>query len=284
MEINLAQKHQKDPNCGFELTQYPDGQKMLSIHHDTIQPGEIITIKSRFAWSDLEVITQAVRYFQQKYPFNAIHLYLPYFLGARADRTFDDDQVHYLRDVTGAAINTLGVQQVQVLDPHSDVLEGVVHNLKKLSPYFIADKAITSMYQVDYPSSADFLYVSPDGGARKKIMKTKISLLDNKNEILFCDKVRNEKTGDLTDVFIPSQDLGGKDCWIIDDICSRGGTFMNLAGELKKANAGNIFLVVSHYEGTATTSRLAEAGIEQVFTTNSICEVSSPFVTQYNVF
>lgn len=279
MEINLV------TGKGVEIVKFPDSQQMVHIHEPyNLQPGEIITIKSRFAWGDLEIITQVVRYFQAKYPFNAIHLYLPYFLGARADRSFGDDQVHYLKYVTGAAINALGVQQVQVLDPHSDVLEGVVNNLKKISPHFIADQAITSTYEVDYPSFADFLYVSPDGGARKKIMKTKTNLLDNKNEILFCDKVRNEKTGDLTDVFIPSQDLGGEDCWIVDDICSRGGTFMNLAKELKKVNAGDIYLVVSHYEGTANTHALLEAGIKQVFTTNSIMDIGSSFVKQYNVY
>jgi ribose-phosphate pyrophosphokinase len=41
-------------------------------------------------------------------------------------------------------------------------------------------------------------------------------------------------------------DLQGKDCLIVDDICDGGGTFIGLAKELKKHNAGNLYLSVSH--------------------------------------
>lgn len=269
----------------FDIQVFPDGQQMLKIYGlPTIQANEVIIIRARFTWANLEIITQAVRYFQHYYPFNPIQLGLPYFLGARADRRFDTETVHYLKEVTGAAINSLNVGRVNVLDPHSDVLEGVVNNLHKDSPHFIVDRAITSTYGKDYQKFEKFLYVSPDGGARKKITTTVKHLLDTEDKILYCDKVRDVANGGkLTKVFVPNDDLMGSDCWIIDDICSYGGTFKNLARELKARNAGNVYLVVTHYEGTANTAELAEAGISKVFTTNSICDVEDPFVTQYKV-
>ena len=35
-------------------------------------------------------------------------------------------------------------------------------------------------------------------------------------------------------------------CLIVDHICDGGGTFIGLAEELKKKNAGKLFLAVSH--------------------------------------
>ena len=43
-----------------------------------------------------------------------------------------------------------------------------------------------------------------------------------------------------------SDDLAGRPCIIVDDICDGGGTFLGLAAELKKLNAGALILAVTH--------------------------------------
>ena len=60
-----------------------------------------------------------------------------------------------------------------------------------------------------------------------------------------------------------------------DDICAKGGTFCALAKVLKAKGASKVYLVVSHYEGTADLRILKESGIDLVFTTNS-----KPFETR----
>jgi len=74
---------------------------------------------------------------------------------------------------------------------------------------------------------------------------------------------------------VDKQDLEGRSVVVIDDICSKGGTFMGLAKELKKRNAGKIYLVVSHYENSADILTLKESGIDKVFTTPSIGKVEN---------
>ena len=65
--------------------------------------------------------------------------------------------------------------------------------------------------------------------------------------------------------------VNGKDVLIIDDICSRGGTFYHSAKALKEAGAKNIYLYVTHCENTILEGELLTSGlIEKVYTTNSI--------------
>lgn len=58
---------------------------------------------------------------------------------------------------------------------------------------------------------------------------------------------------------------------IIDDICSKGGTFYHSAKKLKELGAKNIYLYISHCENTILQGDLLTSGlIERVFTTDSI--------------
>jgi ribose-phosphate pyrophosphokinase len=58
---------------------------------------------------------------------------------------------------------------------------------------------------------------------------------------------------------------------IIDDICSRGGTFYHSAKKLKELGAKKIYLYITHCENTILEGELLTSGlIERVYTTNSI--------------
>ena len=58
---------------------------------------------------------------------------------------------------------------------------------------------------------------------------------------------------------------------IIDDICSRGGTFYHSAKKLKEHGANDIYLYVSHCENTILEGDLLKGDlIKRVYTTDSI--------------
>ncbi|MGY0040936.1 phosphoribosyltransferase family protein [Pedobacter sp. NJ-S-72] len=59
-----------------------------------------------------------------------------------------------------------------------------------------------------------------------------------------CNKVRDVSNGKIKQITVDQDDLGGKDCFIIDDICDGGATFIGVAKELKKRNAGKVSLIV----------------------------------------
>ena len=70
-----------------------------------------------------------------------------------------------------------------------------------------------------------------------------------------------------------SDDLKGKSCLIVDDICANGRTFVELAKSLKKKNAGEITLYVTHGFFGAKLQPLKSAGISKFITTSSVCNL-----------
>lgn len=124
----------------------------------------------------------------------------------------------------------------------------------------------TFIEQIIQQLSDDLLLISPDGGALKKIYKVAAYLQNY--EVIECSKSRNVKTGQLTGFKVYADDLQGKDCLIVDDICDGGGTFLGLAKELKAKNAGNLYLAVSHGIFSKGFDEL-EKYFTKIFTTDS---------------
>ena len=90
-------------------------------------------------------------------------------------------------------------------------------------------------------------------------------------------RIENGRNPIVAHEFLGSN-VAGKDVLIIDDICSKGGTFKYSAIELKKLGAKNIYLYISHCENVIDIEALKEAGITKVFTTNSIYRGTNDFV------
>ena len=237
--------------------------------------------------------------------FDLIIPYVPY---ARQDRTEIDGESFTLK-VFADLINSAKFDKVIVFDSHSDVAPALINNCKntKNHEYVLsAFRKIISLnpetviqYSNDDVTShvsinntirvGNYALVAPDSGDNKKINKLHESLnIDTHNTLLFnlpfnlpiikCYKRRNFNDGSLGGFDVMCDDLQGKICIIVDDICSRGGTFMGLAKELKAKNAGDIYLIVSHYENSADEEQLKAAGIKGVYKTNSMNDYSSDFV------
>ncbi len=61
-----------------------------------------------------------------------------------------------------------------------------------------------------------------------------------------ADKSRNMATGQITETVVYADDLTGKACVIVDDLCDGGRTFIELAKVLRAKGAAKIALVVTH--------------------------------------
>ena len=67
---------------------------------------------------------------------------------------------------------------------------------------------------------------------------------------------------------------------IVDDICSRGGTFTAMAKALRDAGAGDIRLYISHCENNIFSGSILTDGlISHVYTTGSIYRGDNPNIT-----
>lgn len=188
-------------------------------------------------------------------------LEMPYIPNARMDRVKNDDEVFTLKFFSGF-INSLGFVQVRVLDPHSDVSAALIDNVVKISHMPLIEKV---MKDISFNPEKDIMFY-PDAGCAKKY-ETLIRLPYLKGE-----KKRDWRTGKIEGLNISGNiPEPGFRVFIIDDICSRGGTFFHSAKKLKEAGAAEIYLYVTHCENTILEGELIGSGLlSGIFTTDSI--------------
>jgi ribose-phosphate pyrophosphokinase len=118
-------------------------------------------------------------------------------------------------------------------------------------------------------AQADVLFF-PDEGAMKRY--------SGRFDIpyAFGIKKRDWETGKILGLDIVNAELvKDKNILIIDDICSRGGTFLHSAKALKAVGANRIFLYVTHAEKTMVEGEMYNYLdlIERIYTTNSIFNI-----------
>lgn len=191
---------------------------------------------------------------------NDIYLYMPYIPNARQDRVKSSEDVFTLK-YFAELLNSLNLTRIEVLDPHSTVSEALINNLHIYSPKPYIEQVLEKI------GKGNILMFYPDEGARKRYS----SMIDL--PCFFGIKKRDWKTGVIEglDVAGPIDFIPGKDILIVDDICSRGGTFLHSAKKLKELGAKDIYLFVSHCENTILEGELLNNDlIKKVYTTDSI--------------
>lgn len=268
MILNLA--YPENSEIKFKISKFPDGQQTLDLTDFFIGTflEKSVAIKSHLnSFKDLELIicaNQILRNLGAKY----VHLYVPYFSGARSDRQFQEGGVNYLKQVICPIINAQNFSSVTVLDPHSDVLEGCLNNFKKKNNFELVKFALTKIDNKDGAQNRICL-VSPDAGAYKKVYDVAKEFKIEK--IITATKVRDLKTGNIIRTEIPVLDQHNDLAYVIvDDICDGGRTFLELAKVIKEGRpTAKVYLVVTHGIFSAGFNQLSEI-IDGIFTTNSV--------------
>lgn len=206
-----------------------------------------------------------------------ISLWMPYIPNARQDRVKNDEDVFTLK-YFAELLNSLNFSRVAVLDPHSNVSEALINNLIIHDPseeiHIVLDKIGVERLEcynpIDFTEPKEKFTLTmfyPDEGAMKRYSGM-INL-----PYAFGIKKRNWETGVIEglDVAGSVEAIMGRNILIVDDICSRGGTFLHAAKKLKELGANDIYLYVSHCENTILEGELLTSGlIKKVFTTDSI--------------
>jgi len=269
----------------YQISRFPDGQQsitLLNSHHFWTLKEEVVQIHSRLnSFTDLELIICAKKALDG-IGVRQVVLHVPYFLGARSDRKFQDGSIHYLKEVICPIINSLKFDAVVVLDPHSDVLEACLDNMVKVNNHLIVKHALTL---IDNKNDARdrICLVSPDAGAYKKIFD--VAQAFDINKVITATKVRDLKTGKILHTEVPTPDMHNDIKYVIvDDICDGGRTFTEIAKAIKAIRpTAKVYLVVTHGIFSAGEEPLMEH-FEHVYTTNSVKEGESELITRFNVF
>lgn len=290
-------------NVKYKVSKFPDGQQNIVISGvpcflgGGLERGFSLTfnkvkIESRLNnWLDLELIICAVASLRELNSEFKIHLYVPYIMGARSDRKFEEGGNNYLRDVICPIINSLNFKTVTCIDPHSDVLEACIKGFRKESNLNLLLYSLGQIYK-DL-SLNQFILVSSDAGASKKIYKL-AEQIGYKGDIITCSKDR-DVDGKLTKTVVPvtfEQLKSEKDFIIIDDICDGGATFINIAKAIKnERKSAKTYLIVTHGIFSKSFEELSKY-FDGIYCTNSYRQInnslnfgaSKDFVKQLNVF
>lgn len=272
MILNLVDQAKSYIN--YKISKFPDGQQTIDLV-DIIPAlfiDKTVQISSRLnSFKDLELIicaNQALKNIGVAH----VSLYVPYFVGARSDRRFQEGGVNYLKQVICPIINSQNFASVTVVDPHSDVLEACLNNFKKENNFKLVKFALTKIDNKDGAQDRICL-VSPDAGAYKKVYDVAKEFKIEK--IITATKVRDLKTGNILRTEIPVLDQHNDIQYVIvDDICDGGRTFVELAKVIKEGRpTAKVYLVVTHGIFSAGFKVLNEY-IDGVFCTNSYRDVA----------
>lgn len=251
-------------NKQVEICTFPNGETLIKSEQFWKKKGETSYIRFKFESNeDLINLMFVKKHLDEKGIKTKLSiLYMPY---SRMDRT-EGHTVFTLKYICNF-INTLNFEEVEVYEPHSDVTLALLDRVKGINMTSII--ATEAMKFLDFDENNNDYLFYPDAGAEKRYSKQ----ISYKN-ILTGIKERDFKTGNIKKLNIVG-DIPNKPfrVLIVDDLCSRGGTFMMSAEKLKKLGASEIYLAVTHCENSIYSGDILKTDlINKIYTTTSVLE------------
>lgn len=252
-----------------EINRFPDGTLLIK------EPPYDISLISWYFENNEELVTLIyIANHLRSHGVKKMQLYMPYIPNARQDRVKRPEDVFTLKYFCGV-INSLGFEKVAVLDPHSSVSEALIENVCVDSPKRFIQEAYfqCSILNMNPEGNLTYLFF-PDEGAMKRYSDMVEDFNGNLVPYTFGIKNRDWATGRIKGLNVAGDVdklVRGHNILIVDDICSRGGTFYHSAKKLKELGANKIFLYVTHCENTILDGEVLTCGlIDRVYTTNSL--------------
>jgi len=242
-----------------EIKHFPDGTLLMK--EDVPEQTAVVTwlYENNEEFLALVFLT---RHLQSK-GIQSIELQLPYIPNARQDRVKAPEDIFTLK-YFAEMINSLNFTRVTVLDPHSYVSEALIDHINIQTPKAYVEKVVQ---QITGDAQEKVILFYPDEGAMKRYS----AMFDR--PYVFGMKKRNWTNGQIQGLEVLGQTelVQGSKVLIVDDICSKGGTFYYSAKALKELGASEVYLYISHCENSILEGELIQSElVERVYTTNSI--------------
>lgn len=187
---------------------------------------------------------------------------LPYFGYARQDRRHSAREPITARMVA-TLLESVGVDQVVVIDLHTAQLEGFFH-----VPVDVLSAVPTLCDALRPGLPEDVVVVSPDAG-RVSLAAEYARRLERPMGILHKERL----AGARTRVTHRTGEVHGRTCLLIDDMISTGGTLVESAAALREAGARSLMAAATHgllLEDAA--ERLVGAGFHKIVVSDTICQ------------
>jgi ribose-phosphate pyrophosphokinase len=240
-----------------EFGQFPNKETNLNINHIAFHSNSEITLKYEND-ADLFNLYILKSYIDECLDAhtNRVTLMVLYFPYSRMDRE-NGTYTFHLKYVA-KMINDMKFHKVTVLDVHSDITPALVNRYTG----FTNIPVLFSQFQNEHGMDNTFIFF-PDAGAQKRYGSTYCY------PTLVGFKSRNFSNGNIDSYQVLGNITEGADVVIIDDLCSKGGTFVQAATKLKELGAKDVYLIVGHCENTVFEGVIFDH-IKKIYTTNSI--------------
>ena len=150
--------------------------------------------------------------------------------------------------------------RLYIVEPHSDKTTELLKCSQRINAITPLMQKICSLENID-------VICYPDKGAKARFCDDKVDL-----PVVYCEKVRDFDTGEIKGLELKSDiDLNGKNVLILDDLCSKGGTFYYTAKKLKENGVKDVFLGVCHMEKTVVGGKLLQYNNEEPLIKHIYC-------------
>lgn len=177
-----------------------------------------------------------------------ICLIIPYLPYARQDRVVTyGDQVAL--EVFLSFFKSVGVKKIISNDIHSEYAFDIAEELGIELEDIPQIETIPILKIEQEFEKESVILIAPDFGSRSKVFKLQDYIDDFVYDILFCEKVRDPITGNLSNIRFSNEikKLKPNTNWLlVDDICDGGGTFLMIADLLQQTYGAKAHLFTTH--------------------------------------
>ena len=274
---------------------FPNGESYADIDSNKVNTDKSNIIRFKFE-NDTDIVhLQFVKDFVDEYSYGApCYLIMPYVPYSRMDRK-EEKRLFTLKSFA-RIINSLNFTRITIEEPHSEVTPALLDRVEVVNKsadlalmamrdelglqgtcwlrpaYSYADKEFSYNLEglLERAKDKGIYLVYPDNGAEKRYTKQ-----IKYSKVMSCSKERDFNTGNIKSIKLQGYE-DAQDCEIaiiVDDLCSKGGTFVGSAVELYKylPNLKKVILCITHSENTIYEgSVLSGEEISKVYTTTSI--------------
>ena len=261
--------HKNDLTLGLKTFSFPAGERGVKLDISNLrylyEKANHQTIVARLHNGDdvmeLLMVVDALRAFDK----TPVHLFLPYLNYGRQDRRCVAGESFSVK-VFGKLINSLGLDKVTIVDPHSEVSVAVLDNPTVITQFDVINK-FQALTEWVFNNQAEL--VSPDAGAVKKVVE--VAKYYSRSDFVRCDKRRNLATGEIIETVVHADEsmVRERNLLIVDDLGDGMKTYIEMAKVLKAKGAAKIGCYVTHGIFSKGTKCVFESGITDLFSTNS---------------
>jgi ribose-phosphate pyrophosphokinase len=248
------------PLTDARLRRFPDGEINVKIE-DSMRGHDVFVIQPTSPpvnehLMELFIILDALR----RASAGRVTAVIPYYGYARKERKTQPREPISAKLIANF-ITLAGADRLLLFDLHAEAIEGFFDvPTDHLSPHRIF---------ADYLKTRNLHHltiVAPDAGGGRRA-----ELVANNLQAPIAFGYKRRPQDDQSELIAVSGDVKGRDCVVVEDIITTGGTIAKLADALHKQGANRVLIAATHPVLTGdAVERLKKAGVEEVIVTDSV--------------